>query len=411
MYKKVLFPKSTPVFLILFLVIFIFFIFPLTIYFGVNDKTAASSLPVNELQSLLDNTVKNTKIPGAVMTVTTPAGEWIGTAGKACNTGQDMTADTQLRIASVTKQFTSVLIMKLIEENRLSLDDTVAKWLPDAEIKSAEKMTVANLLNHTSGVPDHEGNEKFWKKVAENPEAAWSHEKVLSLIKNKKPDFEPGTKWKYSNTGYYLLGLIAEKATDTSVNKLLQNYFFKPIGMKRTAVVPSGKKTEPFAEDYCWFKYSMLDMRYADKMIDTSRWNLSWDWTAGSGVTTANDMLIWSRSLFGGELLDRKTYNLMFSTTVELPVKGKKIAYCYGFSKQKNQYGETVYSKDGENAGVEAKFLYYPESKRSIFVAFNRSDFPTPYKPDNSKTEQYYMASTKIMDNLIKKAVKLLIEN
>lgn len=352
----------------------------LTLCLG-NVGGAVSRFPAAKLQTLLDDTVSNSKIPGAVMSVQTPAGYWVGASGKADISGSVMTPNTQLRVASVTKQFVSALIMKLTEDNILSLDDTVAEWLPTAEIEGSEDMTIAALLDHTSGVPDHEGNREFWERVAAEPNAVWTTQDVLSLIEEKAPEFPAGTQWSYTNTGYYLLGLIIEKATGNTVADEIDARFFQPLGMERTAISRAGTKTEPYARDYSWF-----DMAPHEGLIDTSEWNLSWDWTAGSAVTSAADMLIWGRELFTGSLLSKGTRELMMTPTVKLPVEEKPIYYCYGFAVQKDDRGKTVYSKDGENAGVEAKLLYYPDAERIIFVAFNRSDFPLPHDSETQKS-------------------------
>jgi len=323
-----------------------------------------TGLPGRELQSLLDNSVGDDLVPGVVMAVETPDGVWIGAAGKAnLATGENMIPDIQVRIASITKMFTATLIMKLVEENKLGLGDTVEQWLPDV-IQNGSRVTVGMLLNHTSGIPDHEEELEFWDRLAEDPNASWSSEDVLGFIHDKEFLFEPGTNWSYCNTGYYLLGMIAEAATGNNVSEEIDTRFFSPLGMDRTALTRAGEKTEPYAHDYSWFKpYNQL--------TDTSSWNLSWDWTAGGAVTTAEDMLVWTRALFGGDVVGAGTLEQM--TTPVFP----STLYGFGvFAVDKDPFlGERLITHSGSFPGVNAQWHHYPDSGRTIFVALNRQDF------------------------------------
>jgi D-alanyl-D-alanine carboxypeptidase len=359
-----IFDALKPVFYIALILI----IFPLNV---TGEATTSSlKLPGKALQTLLDKTISDEGIPGAVLGVRTPDGVWMGAAGKAdLTTDRPMTVDTRVRLASITKQFTAVLIMKLIDEGLLFLDDNVEKWLPGV-IKEGNKITIKMLLNHSSGIVNHEGNEEFWRQIAADPQANWTTSDVLSLVEEKELLFSPGTNWEYSNTGYYLLGMIAEKATGSTVEKEMNRRFFMPLEMNHTTVSRTGAKTAPFARDYSWFALEPFN-----KLIDTSGWNLSWDWTAGSAVSTVGDMLIWAESLFGGEVLKEASLRAMTTDTFTLT---PQISYGYGLIVSTDKYGDRVFSHDGENPGVETNWLYYPDSQRTIFIAFNRSDFPFP---------------------------------
>ncbi|MFC1999370.1 serine hydrolase domain-containing protein [Chloroflexota bacterium] len=311
------------------------------------------------------------------MAVETPDGVWIGAAGKAdLATGQAMTADMQVRIASITKMFTAVLIMKLVEENRVSLDDTVEQWLPGA-VHNGDNITVAMLLNHTSGIPDYADDMvNYWDRVFATPTEPWSSADILELIRNQEAHFAPGTEWRYCNAGYYLLGMIAEAATGNNLADEMNRRFFEPLGMSRTALTRAGMKTEPYACDYCW-------VGAHNELEDTSLWDMSSDWTAGSAVTTAGDMLIWTRALFGEQVISIATLSQM--TTPVLP----STQYGYGIGKIDNDpfFGDMLLTHSGESEGIHAIWLHYPGTGRTIFVSLNRHDYPTPPEPPPVDTD------------------------
>jgi carboxyl-terminal processing protease len=326
-----------------------------------------------KLQAVLNNNVSDDGVPGAVMAVATPEGAWAGAAGKAdLTTGRAMTANTQVRIASITKVFTAALIMKLMEEGKLRLDDTVEHWLPGALPRYGNQVTILMLLNHTSGIPDHENTQEWYIKLLSDPTAAWTSEDVLDIIRIHKDDFvQPGAEYQYCNTGYYLLGMIAEAATRDTVTHETNRLLFHPLGMRRTALTRDGMKSDPYAHDYFWGD---------DELLDTSGWNMSWDWTAGSGITIASDMLRWTRGLFGGEVVSKATLEQMMTPVP--PATG------YGFGLDVSAgwagfFGEKAISHSGANAGVYALWFYFPESNRTIFVALNRMDFSDPPMVDS----------------------------
>ena len=298
------------------------------------------------------------------MAVETPKGAWVGAAGKAdLTTSQAMTANTQVRIASITKVFTATLIMKLVEKGYLKLDHTVNDWIPGSLPRHGDRITISMLLNHTSGIPDHENTLEWLNKLMSDPTATWTSEDVLDIVRLHKDEFvQPGTEYSYCNTGYYLLGMIAEAATKDTVANETNRRLFHPLGMRRTALTRDGMKSDPYAHDYFWGD---------DELLDTSGWNLSWDWTAGSGITIASDMLRWTRAFFGGKVVSSATLEQMVTP---IPPAAE---YGYGLevsSAWANFFGEKAVSHSGANAGVYTLWFHFPESNRTLFVALNRLD-------------------------------------
>ena len=134
---------------------------------------------------------------------------------------------TVYRIGSLTKQFTAAAIMKLANENKLKLDEAISKYLSEIPEKWGE-VTVRNLLNHTSGIPSYTSMEAFAKQYRLD----LSHEQLLDMIRYEKVDFKPNEEWAYSNSGYYLLGLVIESVTKKTYEQYLIEVFFEPLGME-----------------------------------------------------------------------------------------------------------------------------------------------------------------------------------
>jgi carboxyl-terminal processing protease len=317
-----------------------------------------------KFQEILDRAVSDEGVPGAVMALSSPTGSWVGAAGKAdLSTDKAMTINTQVRIAGITKVFTSALIMNLVEEGRLMLDDTVEHWLPGALPINGDKITIGMLLNHTSGIPDHEAIVEWKQMILDNPGASWTLENVLNILKGHQSQFiEPGIAFTYCNTGYFLLGMIAQAATGDTVANETKRRFFQPLGMRRTALTPSGIKTEPYARDYA---------RIGEALVDTSGWNISWDWTAGSAVTSASDMLRWTGALFSGKVVNKTTLDQMLTPVAPATNYGSGLM----ISPSSPQFfGEKTISHSGANPGVQTMWLHFPDSDRTLFVALNRFD-------------------------------------
>jgi D-alanyl-D-alanine carboxypeptidase len=322
------------------------------------------------------------------MAVQTKDGVWIGAAGKAnLDANAPMTPDMQVRIAGVTKVFTAALIMRLVEENKIALTDTVEKWLPalpPGAVPSSDQITVAMLLNHTSGLSDYEVDPYFIFLMLSDPYWDWAPDPTYDEVIEgwmMDSDFPPGTAFKYCNAGYYLLGKIAEAATGEPLEDAIRTRLFSPQSMSRTALTRSGQKTGSYPRDYCWVDaYNYPDLTGTSKLMDTSGWDLSWDWTSGSGVSTAQDMLTWTRAFIGGKVVNAKSLTQM--TTPQDPAK----TYGYGLELFDSDpwFGEKMYGHGGENPGVLARWLYYPDSGRTIFIALNRFDSLTPPQMDTA---------------------------
>lgn len=203
----------------------------------------------------------------------------------------------KFRIGSMTKQFTATLILLLQEDGKLNILDLVSKYLP-AMPKAWEKITLANLLGHTSGIPEVLQTKGFfeWWMSPHTPQ------EEVALVRDKPLDFDPGSKFAYSNSNFVALGLVIEKVSGKKYGDLLRERILDPLGMKDTGLDMDGLILPKRAEGYIPGK---------DGFVAASGPSMSVLWAAGSMYSTTGDLLKWEHGLFGGKVLSANSLRLM----------------------------------------------------------------------------------------------------
>jgi D-alanyl-D-alanine carboxypeptidase len=208
--------------------------------------------------------------PGATAYVAGPHGTWSGAAGVAdVATGQPMPVDARMRLESVSKIWTAVLVLQLAEQGRLGLDDTVARWLPGL-LPFGDRITLRQLLTHTSGIFDNNDAVKDPNRVLQRVKDPVFHAELVRLAKRLQADptvrfpptvwirlaatqplyFPPGTGYHYSNVGFEVLGLVIQKVTGQPLQAVYQERIVQPLGLGHTAYDPQGDITGPHARGY-----------------------------------------------------------------------------------------------------------------------------------------------------------------
>ncbi|NJM61728.1 MAG: beta-lactamase family protein, partial [Oscillatoriales cyanobacterium RU_3_3] len=262
-----------------------------------------------DLQSAIEKAVEITGTPGATVSVTMSDGTiWTGASGLSdLPTQTAMNAGDRFNIGSVTKPMVATVILQLSQEEKLNLNDTLDKWLPEIaeSIPNSQQITVRQLLNHTSGIKDYL-DEGFGADLLSDPTLglkSWTTEELVSrYISGKELDFAPGEGFNYSNTNYLLLGDLIEAATNTSVSQQLQARIFEPLGMNDSFYASPDRIPGGFTSGY-------LDLDGNGTLdLDTSNTNFPGvAGTAGAIVSTAADLDRFTRGLFDGELLSPAT--------------------------------------------------------------------------------------------------------
>ncbi|GAB3175553.1 hypothetical protein GCM10027291_35750 [Telluribacter humicola] len=299
-------------------------------------------------------------------------GLWVGASGKSnLEHGTDMQGTERIRVGSITKPMTATIILKLKEQGKLKLDDKLGDWLPQTQgnIPKADQITLRQLLSHTSGIRNLGDDNISFKLALVNRPADVDMTRPDEILKRyvygKPLAYDPGTHFLYSNTGFMLLGMIAEKATQKPLKALYQEFIFTPAGMSDSYIE---KRDDPrVARSY-------LDLYGDGKLIDVGDWEKSYDdgGAAGGVITTVTDLLKFSEALHGGKLLNEQSISEM-KGSVKLPsCPNGDCEYGLALSTWNLEIG-TGYGHDGGVVGIDALWLYFPERKSTIILFINRS--------------------------------------
>jgi len=256
--------------------------------------------------------------------------------------------DVKFHLGSLTKQFTAALVLLLQEDGKLKIDDPVSKYLPDTP-KTWEKITLAELLGHTSGIPNFTDMKEFgvWRM---SPHTV---DEELAFFKDKPLDFEPGSKFAYSNSNFEVLGAVIEKVSGKKYVDLLQERILTPLGMKDSGLDTDELILPRRAQGY---------MQGKDGLVLARSESMTAPWAAGSMYSTTGDLLKWEHGLFGGKVLNADSLKAM--TT---PGKGN---YGLGvFISDKD--GVKVVDHGGGIEGFNTHLAYVPEKRIAIVVLGN----------------------------------------
>ena len=224
--------------------------------------------------------------------------------------------NTKHRLGSVSKQFTALLILKLVEQGKLKLDTPISAYLPDYPKKTGDVITLHHLLTHTSGIPNYTSFPNFFKEVSRNP---YSPETFVKQFSDLTLQFTPGEKFAYSNSGYFLLGYIIEKVSGKTYENYLQEIIFKPLKMNNSGYDNSSIILKNRASGY---------EKNGKSYVNTSFIDMSIPYAAGSLYSTVEDLYLWDQSLYSNQLLSSKSMDLFFGSHIDTG-RGK---YGYGWN-------------------------------------------------------------------------------
>jgi CubicO group peptidase (beta-lactamase class C family) len=261
--------------------------------------------------------------------------------------------NTKFRLGSITKQFTAASILLLEERGKLSVNDLVKKYMPDAPA-AWDKITIFNLLTHTSGIPNFT-NFPDYRKLEPFPTTA---EELVDRFKDKPLEFQPGEKWNYSNSGYVLLGYLIEKITGGSYAKFVAGNIFTPLGMKDSGYDSNTAIILRRASGYTHGPNGFENAGFIDMSVPFS---------AGGLYSTTEDLLKWEQGLFGGKLLSPASLEKM--TT---PFKND---YAFGLQVETKD-GHKVIDHGGGIEGFNTELDYYPDDKLVIVTLANMQGPP-----------------------------------
>src|SRR5689334_9045201 len=263
------------------------------------------------------------------------------------------TPDTKFRLGSITKQFTATVILQLVEQGKIKLDGKLSDYLPDYRKDTGTKVTIHHLLTHTSGIPSYTSQPGFFENVSRNP---YKVDEFVKKYASGDLEFEPGSKFLYNNSGYFLLGAIIEHVTGKPYEQVLKENIFDPVGMKNTGYDHYGTILAKRAAGYVKTPDSYINAPYLDMSIP---------YAAGSLYSTVEDLYLWDQALYTDKLLSAQSKALMYTPFLE--------GYAYGWSIQKASFNADVpvITHGGGINGFTTTIVRFPKEKNLIVMLDN----------------------------------------
>lgn len=305
-------------------------------------------------------------------------------------------ATTSMRysIGSISKQFTAVAMLLLQEQGKLSLDDKVGKFIPD--LTRANEVTIRQLLSHTSGYQDYWPQDYVMPMMLQPVTA----QKILDMWARKPLDFEPGTKWQYSNTNYVIAGVIIEKVSGMPLLQFLKEKVFSPLGM--TSVTNTDEKKLGDSDPTGYMRYALGPLRAAPKE------GAGWLFAAGELAMTAEDLAKWNISIMDQKLLKPASYREL-EREVQL-VNGLGTRYGLGVDLG-TEAGHRAVSHGGEVSGFVSESIVFPDDRVSVVVLTNQDAssaadniahgiVPLLFQQNDAATPEKLEQAKKIFDGL-----------
>lgn len=278
-----------------------------------------------------------------------------------------VTPRTVFRIGSVTKQFTSAAVMRLVEQGKVGLDDEITKYFPDFPTQG-ERILVRHLLNHTSGIPSYTDVGPRFGRVARLDLA---HDSLLAIVRSDTLMFAPGTGFYYNNTGYFMLGMLLEKVTGRPYAQHLAETEFGPLGLAGTTYCGTRPIIRRRAQGYEVANGQLVNADYLSMELP---------YAAGSLCSTLGDLVTWTAALHGGRVVSPASFRQM-TTPVRLD-NGYRMTYGYGLSVD-TVGGHRIVSHGGGINGFISQLNHYPDDSLTVVVLANTSPAPSGPIADN----------------------------
>ncbi len=268
------------------------------------------------------------------------------------------TPDTKFRIASLTKAFTALMIMQLVEEDEIDLDDCISDYLEDFPDTRGDLITIHHLLCHTSGIPDYPAFPGFLRNHSDK---FYSTDELIKVFADSTLEFEPGAGSRYSNSGYAVLGAIIEQVTGKSYSEVLEERIFKPLNMNNSGYNGLNSEIDNQAQGYNRGPFT-LDQSRAQ--------HLSTLFSAAGIHSTAKDLYLWDQALYTNGLLSEEYINLMFSANWN--------NYAYGWQVRRVQIGAipdtiSINVHNGRIFGFTSRIVRIPKDQHTIILLQNLS--------------------------------------
>jgi D-alanyl-D-alanine carboxypeptidase len=371
------------------------------------STTGLKPFDQSALQALVDETAQELLVPGYMVLLRTPQGEFTAASGTTKLGELDLPrADTHFRIASVTKTMTAAAILQLAQEGKLRLDDPVSKYVP--EVPNGDNITLAQLLEMRSGLYSFTDAPEISASLDDDPTRVWTPQELLDIAFAQPPMFPPGSEYYYSNTNYVLLGLIIEQLDGKPLATVFQDRLFEPLGMTNTMLPPASSNLipEPYSHGYLYGSSSTMmygSPPYTPEMEaeanagtlqpnDYTGVNHSMAYAAGAVISTAEDLATWMKALAGGKVLNAE-YQHIWQDSAQIIDPANSYNW-YGYGIDQLRWGtNTIDLHGGQTPGWNTEAAYDPANDMTLVVWGNLT-----LSLDNKFTAQELMV--KVLDQI-----------
>jgi D-alanyl-D-alanine carboxypeptidase len=340
-------------------------------------SSALKPIDQSALQAMVDTTTRELQVPGAMVLLRTPQGDFTVSSGTTqLGTTTPPRADTHFRIASNTKSMTAAVIVQLAQEGKLRLDDPVSQYVPS--VPNGDHITIDELLTMRSGLYNYTDDPELAAIVDRDPTKVWTPDELLAIAFAHPPNFPPGTAYEYCNTNYALLGLIAERVDGKPLAQAMQDRLFGPLGMHDTLLPARTADTipPPYSHGYLYGSslFVLTDTPYPPNIqaaardgtllpTDYTDVNHSWAYAAGGVISTASDLAIWIEALVTGRVLDA-AYQRRWLDSMQAKDPSMPDGQQYGYGMERLRWGpNAVYFHGGETMGFNSHQGYDPNSQ------------------------------------------------
>ncbi len=362
---------------------------PLTLPRLLSPAMAADPVPTVDTQRLgelqtrfqagLDAVCAKYELPGMTAAYVLPDGTVRAFASGLADkeSGTKMTVDSRMPAGSIGKTFVAATVIGLAQDGRLSLDDKIEKWLGQEpwfnDLPNAHEITIRQLLMHRSGLADHIYDAKWIaaarqmvRSLDTDPDYYFKPDELVGYILNRKPLFPAGQRFKYTDTGYILLGLIIERAGGASYYDQVRQRFLDPLKLKLTE--PADHRDLPnLAAGYLSPKnpFGLPEKITAGGKL---RYNPATEWTGGGLVSNPRDLAVWAKTLYEGRALEKPYLDELLATDPQDTKKSSK--YGLGVYITKSPLGVS-YGHGGWSVGYLSHVDYYPDQRVAVAVQTN----------------------------------------
>lgn len=346
----------------------------------INNSHTSAQINVKSISGKLDTAIDSFyvtgRLPGIIVEIRTPGFNYIKAVGKAdLKSGAERKYDDKIRIGSITKTFVATVILQLKDEGKIGLDDKLSLYYPD--YPDASEITIREMLDMTSGIPDYVEDPVVLKSFVKSRLDKYTPSELYDITKAMKPDFPPGTGWKYSNGNYNILGMLIEKITGNKIEEEISKRIIIPYGLTNTSYPIS-----PYMEGH--YSHGYMSDSATGELLDVTVMDPSITWAAGCMISNLPDLKIYAEALAKGSLISpesQKERLKMINSGVS-----KFVSYGLGIFSLGGFLGH-----NGGITGYNTTMCCNPELDALILVSVNE------YGEDGGKSDAIFVKLAEIL--------------